>query len=107
MPLAHARRIVSLLFQHAREAGLRNRQAQFATLLEPLGFVVAAYIPDADGAFHSADTLLIAARQQRGPRRRAFRSVGVALKKANPLPADGIDIRGADIRAAETAYIAI
>jgi hypothetical protein len=29
------------------------------------------------------------------------------LKKANPLPADGIDIRGADIRAAETAYIAI
>jgi hypothetical protein len=107
MPFAYARRIVTVLLEHPRERGFRHRQAQLPALLKPLGLVVAADIRNPDGAFKAAHPMLIAARQQRCPGRRALRRVCVALQKAHPLLADGIDIRGADVGAAVAADVAI
>src|SRR5262249_15797171 len=107
MPFAYARRIVTVLPENAREAGFRNRHADLAALLEPLGFVVAGHIRDADGGFEAADTMLISARQQRCPGGRTLRGVSVALQKAHALLPDGIDMRSADVGAPVAADVAV
>ena len=107
MPLADAGRVVTLLLEDARDRGLPDRRAQLAALLQPLGFVIAAHVPDAQGAFHASDALLIAAGHQRGAGRGAFRRIGVALPKAHALAADGIDVGRADVGTAVTGEVSV
>ena len=96
VPFAEARRRVTLRLEPRRERGFRKRQAD--RLIE---------IPVADRVHLVAEARLIAARHESSARRRAERRRDVAVREADSVARDGVDMRRRDLRIPLAAEFAV
>ena len=64
-------------------------------------------IADAERAFETPDAMLVSAGQQRGPRGRALRGVGIKRGEFDSTLGELVYSRGADVGAAVAAQVAI
>jgi hypothetical protein len=93
VPLADERGGIAAFAQQRGQGGVLGRQADRAALQRLLE-------PD-------RQAVLVASGQQRDPRRRAHRAVGVGLREAHPLPRKPVDRRGRVFAAAVATQVGI
>jgi len=78
-------------------------QTQLMLIRQPDRVVIAADISQSNRALQAANALLIPARHQRRPCRRALRPIGIKTREPHSLFGQSIQIRCTDIRTAVTS----
>ncbi|MEJ7636893.1 MAG: hypothetical protein WKF75_02605, partial [Singulisphaera sp.] len=107
MPLAGEGRGVAGVLEPPGQGDLPDGQPEVVRAAEAGGVVVATDVPQADGALQPADSVRIAAGQQRRAGRRAFRPVGIEVRESDAPGRQPVQVGRPDVPAAVTAEVAI